>query len=131
LTTYAVLKTLLGQGRGLTLFQHVGLRANLTSGSMWAVALAAALVAAGRWAAGPAATAVRARRRVLWLAALPYLVMLAIGSSWAEAPRLVMPLVLGEALLAVAAVSMAPSWVAPVGAVLPAPTPEDVKAVRQ
>jgi hypothetical protein len=42
-----------------------------------------------------------------------------------------MPLVLGEALLAVAAASMAPSRVAPVGAILAAPAPEDVKAVGQ
>jgi hypothetical protein len=103
--TYAVLKIMLRHGRGLTLFQHVGLRANLTPGSVWAVALAAAFVAAGRWAAGRAGTAVRARRRVLWLAALPYLMVVAIGSNWQEAPRLVMPLVLGEALLAVTAVA--------------------------
>jgi hypothetical protein len=101
--TYTVLKIMMRHGRGLTLFQHVGLRANLTPGSVWAVALAAASLAAGRWAAGPARAAVRTRRRVLWLAALPYLVVVAIGSNWQEAPRLVMPLVLGEAVLAVTA----------------------------
>jgi hypothetical protein len=51
----------------------------------------------------PASAALRVRRRVLWLLALPHLGVLAIGGLWAETPRLVTPLVLGEALLAIGA----------------------------
>jgi hypothetical protein len=118
--TYAVLKTVLRDGGGLMLFQHVALRANLTAGTAGAIALAAGLVAAGRWAAGPAPAVVRIRRRVLWPLALPYLVVLAFGSSWGEAPRLVMPLVLGEALLAIGAVPTARSRVESETPALPA-----------
>jgi hypothetical protein len=99
--TYAALKITLRHGGGLTLFQHDGWRANFTTGSAWALAVAAGLVLAGRWATGAAGETVRRGRRVLWTLSVPYLVVLAIASSWGEAPRLVMPLVLGEVLLAV------------------------------
>jgi hypothetical protein len=112
-TTYTVVKIVFCAGGGVNLFQHVALGANLTPGAVGALALAAGLVAAGRWAARPVADAVRARRGVLWLLALPYLAVLAMASNWGEAPRLVMPLVLGEALLAVDAV---PSRRVPCGA---------------
>jgi hypothetical protein len=113
-TTYVVLKAAYPDGRGLVVFQHIPLQANLTSGTVKPLVIAAGLVVAGRWATRPAGTQPRARRRVLWLLALPYFVMLAIGSVWSEAPRLVMPLVLGEALLAGGA---APAGAAPSRAV--------------
>jgi hypothetical protein len=98
--TYVALKVAYPGGRGLVLFQHIPLQANLTSGTVKPVVIAAGLVVAGRWATRPAGAEQRARRRVLWLLAVPYFAILAIGSVWSEAPRLVMPLVLGEALLA-------------------------------
>lgn len=101
LATYLVLKVSTRQSTGLILFRHVAFRSNLTADSFFAAALAAALVVLGRLSVRPAGETLRARRRVLWTFALPYLVVLAIGSRWTEAPRLVMPLVVGEVLLAI------------------------------
>jgi hypothetical protein len=103
LTTYVALKTAFPDRGGLALFQHVPLRTNLTLGTAEAIVLAAGLVVACRWAAGPSGPLLRTRRRVLWLLAMPYLAIVAIGGIWIEAPRLVMPLVIGEVLLAVGA----------------------------
>jgi hypothetical protein len=108
LSMYVVLKVVYRSGGGVILFQHVGLRENLTARSGCAIALAGVLVAAGRWASGPASAVLRLRRRVLWMLALPYLVVVALGGIWGEAPRLVVPLVLGEALLAVNTTAAAP-----------------------
>jgi hypothetical protein len=102
-TTYIVLKAAYPDGRGLVLFQHIPLQANLTSGTVKPVVIAAGLVVAGRWATRPAGAQQRTCRRVLWLLALPYFVILAMGSVWSEAPRLVMPMVLGEVLLVTSA----------------------------
>lgn len=99
-TTYVVLKAAYGDSRGFALFQHIPLRTNLTSGTVKPALIAAGLVTAGRWATPPPGAVLRARLRVLWLLALPYFAVVAIGGVWLEAPRLVMPLVLGEALLA-------------------------------
>jgi hypothetical protein len=117
LTTYVVLKAACRDSRGLVLFEHIPLRANLTSGTIKPVLIAAGLVVAGRWATRPFGfgAVLRVRRRVLWLLALPYFGVVAIGGIWSEAPRLVMPLVFGEALLAAGAAPMARPEPAPAG----------------
>lgn len=107
-TTYLVLKTAYRGGRGLDLFQHISLRANLAGGTAKPVLIAAGLVVAGRWGTHPSPAVLRARRRVLWLVAMPYFAIVAIGGVWSEAPRLVMPLVIGEALLAAGVAPTAP-----------------------
>ena len=107
-TTYAALKIGFRPGAGVTLFQPAPLHANLTPRTTWSVGLAVVLTAGCRWAVRPAGGTLRLRRRVLWCLAVPYLAVLAVGSAWGEAPRLVMPLVLGEAVLALAPVSRVP-----------------------
>jgi hypothetical protein len=99
LSTYATLKIAMRQTAHLTVLQHVELKSNLTGGSAWGIALAVGLLSAARWTTGPLRAEDRARRRLLWLLALQYLAVLFIGASWDEAPRLIMPLVIGETLL--------------------------------
>jgi len=40
------------------------------------------------------------RRRLVWLLSAPYLVVCIVWGIWSEAPRLLMPLILGECMIA-------------------------------
>jgi hypothetical protein len=97
--TYVTLKLVFRQAGTVTIFQHVAVASNLSGSALWGIAVAVALVLIERWAIGPLRPEERRRRRVLWALALPYLAVLFVGAIWSEAPRLVMPLVIGETLL--------------------------------
>lgn len=102
--TYLVLKVGLRPAKGVTLFQGAPWADNLGWGAVGGIALAVTLVVVARSVFGRGGDRLLIdRRRLMWLVSLPYLVVLFIGSSWGEAPRLVMPMVIGEALLATAA----------------------------
>lgn len=105
LATYLALKLGLRRGGGVTLVQSAPWDRNFGWGSVGGLALALTLVLVGRTVFGRTGPArlLRSRRRLMWLAASPYLAVLLVASSWGEAPRLVMPLVIGEALLATTA----------------------------
>jgi hypothetical protein len=101
--TYLLLKTTMRQSGTVALLQRVDMKSNLTAHALWAIALAAGMLVAERWVVGRLDAVDRARRRLLWLLALPYIGVVFVGAIWTEAPRLVIPLVIGEALLAMQA----------------------------
>jgi len=89
-------------GHRLTFVQHVPAADHLSWWSAGAIALAVAMLAAVRWSYWhlPARREILARRNVVWVLALPYLAVCAVWGIWSEAPRLIMPLLLGECLVA-------------------------------
>ena len=66
------------------------------------ILLAALMVIAVRIATGRATEELRVRRRILWIFSLPYVAFCLTWGLWNESPRLVMPIVRCENLLATA-----------------------------
>lgn len=86
----------------LSLVQHIAPDGRLTGRGIVGILLALAMAIAIRWSyAGlDCRKEIRTRCNVMWLFASPYLLVCAFWGIWAEAPRLVMPLLLGECLVA-------------------------------
>lgn len=102
LATYVGLRLASAADGRVRLFDPVSLRSNLTGHNLFGLILAFALVVGLRVAsrASRGDPTLPYERRVLWLASAPYVTVCAVGGIWSEAPRLVMPLVLCEFLLA-------------------------------
>jgi hypothetical protein len=99
--TYVVLKLTLGRSGGLSFFAQPELGTNLNVHSVGPLLLALSMVLAVRLVGTgiPVDPVLRIRRRALWTLCTPYLIVVAATGLWSEAPRLVMPLVLGECAL--------------------------------
>jgi len=105
MATYGTLKLIsFSSGEHPRFVQHVGASGHLGANNICGVLSALLMVAAVRWAAGFVSSSayVSEMRNLLWLLATPYLVICFIWGIWSEAPRLVMPLLIGEFLLTVA-----------------------------
>jgi hypothetical protein len=100
LVTYAVLHVVFAEGGSLAFFEHVTHR--FRARTYIGMAIAAASFAAVRWTSRRQAAEhheIPVRRRILWLLSVPYLVTCVVGGIWSEAPRLLMPVLIGEALI--------------------------------
>ena len=104
LTTYATLKIVaMEMGHKLHFVQHVAIGGHLSTAGVLGALSALLMVVVLRVVlrASEGVEALDRRSTLLWLSASPYLVVCAGWGIWSEAPRLVMPLLLGEFLLAV------------------------------
>jgi hypothetical protein len=99
LVTYAALHLVFAEGGSLAFFQHV--THQFRPRTYIGMVLAAASFAAVRWTSRRQGDRheITVRRRVLWLLSIPYLVTCVLGGIWSEAPRLLMPVLIGEALI--------------------------------
>ena len=110
--TYAALKLLpLMSAHRFRLVQHVGVSGHLSVGGAVGSAIAVVLVLAVRISLRGAVDRTRSKvlRWVFWVSATPYLVVCCIWGIWAEAPRLVMPMLLGEFLILTSSEARQPS----------------------
>ncbi|HEV3188257.1 MAG TPA: hypothetical protein VGZ04_09475 [Acidimicrobiales bacterium] len=104
--TYATLKIVtLPSGRRPHFVQHVSSNGHWSASGLTGVATAVLMAIIIRWLVRVNFDHedLAARCHLLWLLALPYLAVCLVWGIWGEAPRLVMPLVLGEFLIAVGA----------------------------
>ncbi|HEV3267334.1 MAG TPA: hypothetical protein VGZ68_02930 [Acidimicrobiales bacterium] len=102
--TYATLKIeTLPRGHRPHFVQHVAPSGHWNAAGMTGVATAVLMAVVIRWLVRVSFDRddLVARCHLLWLFATPYLIVCLVWGIWGEAPRLVMPLVLGEFLLAV------------------------------
>ncbi|HVA52823.1 MAG TPA: hypothetical protein VNF05_04855 [Acidimicrobiales bacterium] len=102
-STYVALKiATLPRGRRPHFVQHVSTSGHWSVAGLVGVVTAVLMAIVIRWVVSVTfdRADVVARCRLLWLLSLPYLVVCLVWGIWGEAPRLVMPLVLGEFLIA-------------------------------
>jgi hypothetical protein len=108
LTTYVALKLVsLDSGQHPLLVHHVGTSGHVGMKNICGVLIASLMWGVTRWAVKfvSGSAAVASRCNLLWLLAIPYLAICLIWGIWSEAPRLIMPLLIGEFLLAITAPS--------------------------
>ena len=99
--TYAILHIALHEPSGpkATLFEVIALRDNVGVGNLVVLALALMILVSLRLACRSTPNiGQNIRRRTFWVLCIPYLAVCIVGGLWNEAPRLLLPVFIGELL---------------------------------
>jgi hypothetical protein len=105
-TVYVTLKLATSPRHHVRLVEHVMVTSHVSKSDLVGIALAALMIVVSRtvltFTCDTRGRTVRVR--LLWILAAPYLFVCSIWGLWSEAPRLIVPLLIGEVLITAALV---------------------------